>query len=455
MNDRRLGKLPTISQLMDMKPLKELSQRVSSSTVAAGIQAYLEPYRQQILAQAESLPTATLQTLAGDISQWILGTHGGVRTEVINATGQILGESYSACPISDEILKSLALQRSYQPVQQQQANRSDVLRRICRATGADQAIVLENRATAMEILAHQLQGQSAVIPRAMIAKTYEGFDVADFRSWASGNLQELGDSNQVRLDQLKLLSPEDAKTLVWFDRTCFQNIRSEEIPSSLAAIQHARESQKSIWVDLGVGGLKQDDLHQELALSSGAQAISAGAELVLLSGKALLGCSGGAILLAKSELAKVISQQRQAIIGAASDSTIAALDACLRIYESDDRLDDRLPAHSLLTTSVENLELRANRICEQLQVCSWLADVEAVASEPQVLPGGVRQPSWTVQLQAKAEHETEVVARLAIESGIDCQNKSGRFCLDLRSVLPWQDSSIVDQFMLSGCPVEG
>ena len=56
--------------------------------------------------------------------------------------------------------------------------------------------------------------------------------------------------------------------------------------------------------------------------------------------------------------------------------TLAALAATLRLYQDPETAEQRIPLLILLTTSLENLRNRAERLAPQLAACAVVATAE-------------------------------------------------------------------------------
>lgn len=455
MSDSPVNRIPSISQLMELRPLKDLAHKVSSSTVAEGVKAYLQPYQKMAMEAAPTLPYASLQSLASEISDWILGQRGLSRPEVINATGQVLGADFPAGPIAEEILvQAHARRHDYRQATAQENYRQAIEQLLCEMTGAEAALIVSDRQAAFYLISQALSGQKTYVSRSQMSSTFD--QIAVPKLLVEAGVQEVGSSNQIDLASLAGEIEADAEHLLWLDKTNFVASGSDVFPPTLEAIKTLKASGASLWVALGVAGLLPEAIHEELGLCSAKQALSAGADAVLVGGGFLLGGPGCAIVLGKADCVSKLSEVPIARYLQTPPASLAELEVALRIHQSGERVDDRIPVMSLLSTSEENLDLRATRLVEQLSVSPWIAEAEASSAEAFVLPGGIKLPTRHVTLKPSPEGAETLQAHLAGFPSVACWSQNGEeIVLDLRTLFPRNDAQLVSKLVPENNTYEG
>jgi len=455
MSDSPVTRIPSISQLMELRPLKDLAHKVSSSTVAAGVKAYLQPYQKLAMEAAPTLPYASLQSLASEISDWILGEQGLSRPEVINATGQVLGTDFPAGPMADEIIvQAHARRHDYRQATAQASYRQAIEQLLCEMTGAEAALVVSDRQAAVYLLAQSLAGAKAFVPRSQMSATFDGIAVPKLLEEAG--VQEVGSSNEIDLAAITDEINGNAEHLLWLDKTNFGASGANVFPTTLEATAALKASGAKLWVTLGVAGLLPDEVHQQLGLGSAKQVLEAGADAVLVGGGFLLGGPGCAIVLGKAECLAQLSQQPIARYLQASPASLAELEVALRIHQSGERVDDRIPVLSLLSTTEENLDLRATRLAEQLALSPWIEDATTSAADAFVLPGGIQLPSWHLTLKPTDDGAEPLLAHLQAFPAVACwREEAEEIVLDLRTIFPRNDAQLVVKLVPEIGPDEG
>jgi L-seryl-tRNA(Ser) seleniumtransferase len=107
-----------------------------------------------------------------------------------------------------------------------------------------------------------------------------------------------------------------------------------------------------------------------------------------------------------------------------------------------------IPLLQLLTTSVDNLKNRAERLAPQAAAAPAIAEAQAVAGEGNLVGGMLpnRQlPTWRLSLRpATMTVESLATALREGDPSIVGRSQGDRLLLDLRSVFPRQDVAIID-----------
>ena len=125
---------------------------------------------------------------------------------------------------------------------------------------------------------------------------------------------------------------------------------------------------------------------------------------------------------------------------------LAVLGGTLRLYEDAQVAERAVPVLSLIATPLENLRQRAERIGPQM-AATGVATVEVIACQSYVagheVPG---QALATVALALTPQQGTAEQLAAALRLGtpaVVARVSDGRVLLDLRSVLPREDISLV------------
>jgi L-seryl-tRNA(Ser) seleniumtransferase len=178
-----------------------------------------------------------------------------------------------------------------------------------------------------------------------------------------------------------------------------------------------------------------------------AESIRSGADLVLFSGDKLLGGPQCGIIVGRRELVQRIAAHPMMRALRVDKLTFAALAATLRIYRDPQRAREEIPLLHLLSTSIENLRNRAERLAPQLAAARAVRDAQAMADVTFLGGGSIptqQMPTWCVSL-APRELTVDQLAK-ALRTGTPAvvgRVKEDRLLLDLRSVPPRQDRLLV------------
>jgi L-seryl-tRNA(Ser) seleniumtransferase len=127
---------------------------------------------------------------------------------------------------------------------------------------------------------------------------------------------------------------------------------------------------------------------------------------------------------------------------------LAALAATLRLYRDVPTAEESLPLLARLSAPFENLRNRAERLAPQLAAAPAIGQAEVIEGKTYLGGGSVptqQIPTWCVALTPHEMNVDELSKRLRMGTpAVVGRIQQDRLLLDLRSVLPHQDSAIVE-----------
>lgn len=174
--------------------------------------------------------------------------------------------------------------------------------------------------------------------------------------------------------------------------------------------------------------------------------LAAGAELVVVDGSGLLGGPRCGILVGKHSCVERVMQSELAPALTADTMVLAALEATLKVYRDPDAVAHRIPVLQLLSTPLENLKQRCERIAPLLEACDLVASAEIVPHESVWLDTGdsqVADQSWAIVLRpasGSADLITSVYSRATPQ--VVCRAEDDAAWLDFRAVYPRWDQHL-------------
>lgn len=446
-----MDKIPSISQLLEMQPLKQLAGTVSKSTLAAKVGAYLEPYQRRFTDSRGNFQMPSMQKLAVEISQWITGERGDANPFVINGSGRLLSPELTRAPLPEETLATLfQYARDYHLVSEPNgAGEEESVRLLRQLTGAEDALVLGSRRAAQRMAIEAFHTDKPIsISRSQMGQTFDGIHLPGLFESATAQVRELGAVNQTVLGEFVSGAREVGGGVVWFEETNYEQKRSTPQPSFVDVAKACGGESIPLLCDLGLGGPRIDETHEKFAILSAQQALQHGAQGVVMAGHFLCGGPECGIVLGSREFVQRARAQADALYARASNLTLILLAASLRILASEERISDRIPLLSLATTSVENLQLRADSIAQRVSVHPGISSASAIHRTCQVLPGGAELPSVAISLQPTPEAYEAIRHSLSLApSPVSYLEINGALVIDLRGIFPRQDTRIVDKLL--------
>jgi L-seryl-tRNA(Ser) seleniumtransferase len=430
---KALRALPSVNRLLEWLPDLE------HEPARAAARQVLDAERRAILEGGISAP-ADIRVLAGRCRSLAARRAAPSLRRVINATGVLLHTNLGRAPLAEAALEAVSMALSqYTNLEldletgERGSRQNHVAGLLCELTGAEAAMVVNNNAAAvLLVLAGLCRGREAVVSRGELVEIGGGFRVPEVMAESGARLREVGTTNRTHLaDYERALGPETG-LVVKVHRSNFALVghTAEVELAELAAL--GRRAGVSVYYDAGSGALcglpgHQPDLRELIAT---------GVDVLTASGDKTLGGPQAGIVLAGAKLIGRLHTHPLARAMRADKSTIAALEATLRLYR--DGHETRVPLVRMVRAGADELE-RAARGLAAAQGWKRLRP-DVVCSEAQLGGGSdprAAMPSFAVVLCADGFEGGELRRRLLEgDPPVVARVADGSCLLDLRSVLP-------------------
>lgn len=441
-----LRQLPSVNTLLEQAEVRHLAESHAHDLVAETVRAVLAAARQQILSGQPAPPLAEL------IRQVLVRFSGVIRPSlqpVINATGVIIHTNLGRALLSRAARQAMEQAASaysnleYDLAEGRRGSRythaADLL---CRLTGAEAAVVVNNNAGAVILALSALAGgREVIISRGQLIEIGGGFRIPDIMAHSGAALVEVGTTNRTYAgDYEQAINPERTGLLLAVHHSNYQITGFTHQPA-LAELAHlSRRYQIPLMEDLGSGTLLDTEpfgLVHELTIR---ESLAAGADLVTASGDKLLGGPQAGLILGKETI--IARLKKHPLIRAlrVDKTTLAGLQATLLAY-LEERATEEIPVWRMIATDLGSLARRA---------AQWQAALgEAVPCQLQdgfSTVGGGSLPGQTLPtklLAISAASPDALAARLRrADPPLIGRIEADRLLLDPRTVLPEQDDRL-------------
>jgi len=301
-------------------------------------------------------------------------------------------------------------------------------------TGAADALVVNNCAAALVLALDTVAaGREAIVSRGELVEIGGSFRVHEIIARAGVRLREVGATNRTHLGDYVRAIGADTGALLKVHRSNFAQSGFVAEVGVRELVPAAREHGIPILHDLGSGLLVPlDDLGLR-GEPTAADALAAGANVVLMSGDKLLGGPQAGIVVGDAPLIAAMRANPLARSYRVDKGTLAALEATLALYREPARARREVPVLAMLAEPAASVHSRATACAEALR----RAGVACEVTESTATVGAGAFPlsalsSAAVALEGDAERWS---ARL--RSGRDPvigHVVNGRYHLDLRTV---------------------
>ena len=345
-------------ELRDLPSVDELARDVDDPLAVDAARSVLARAREDIQAGRDP----------GDLAARMLGELEGARRpslrRVLNATGVIVHTNLGRAPLATEALARVhEVARGYSNLELDlddgtRGSRQDHLAAlVCRLTGADAALVVNNNAAAVLLaLAALAEGREVVVSRGELVEIGDGFRIPDVLAHSGARLVEVGTTNRTRAADYERAIGPDTALVLRVHQSNFRLVGFTELPrlADVAAVAHAHGL--PLVDDLGSGVLAEIP-----GEPSARESLAAGADLVCFSGDKLLGGPQAGIVAGRAELVEQLRRHPLQRALRVDKLTLAALEGTLLLH-----LDKpaRVPVLRMLGEDVEVVRARATRLAE-------------------------------------------------------------------------------------------
>ncbi len=406
-----LRELPSVDEVLGWPEVKGLVAEFGRPLVTDAIRERLQATREAWAGADASecalpAPAVMAERLGADVRALLSPS----LKAVFNLTGTVLHTNLGRAPLPEAAVAAMRevavgasnLEYDLGPGRRGERNQH-VESWLCRLTGAESSLVVNNNAAAVLLVLNTLALRKKVpVSRGELIEIGGSFRLPDIMARAGCKLVEVGTTNRTHLADYERAI--DSRTAILM-KVHTSNYWVEGFTASVGETELAglaRERALPLVVDLGSGtliDLARYGLPPEPTVGS---MLTRGVDLVTYSGDKLLGGPQAGIISGRASLVARI--RRNPLLRALRPDkvTLAALGAVLRLYADPERLPDRLPALRLMARAPGEIEALARRLAPAVAGrLGESATVEVVPCHSQVGSGALpvgRLPSFALRV---------------------------------------------------------
>jgi len=458
---KALRELPSVAKALDSRPFRGLKRRLGTRLTTALLREELDRLRAEIrggrMEGAELRRGATSAALAGRVERAAAKLAGPSPRVVINATGVVVHTNLGRSVLSEAAARRVSeaaaayMDLEFDLGEGRRGSRLDHLAPLMGRLfpGFDFAVVNNNAAAIMTTLRALARGKEVVVSRGELVEIGGSFRVPDILSASGARLKEVGTTNRTRpSDYRDAITPETGVLLkVHTSNFKIVGFTGEASIPSLSKV--ARKASIPLVVDWGSGDLVdlaplgiRDEMPALKVLESGA-------DLVTFSGDKLLGGPQVGFVVGKRELIERVRKDPLARVCRLDRLLVCALRETLVAYVRGSAFED-VPTLRMLSLSAAQIGRRAGRVRREVARRSGQGERLRVVDGVSKTGGGsspmgerptrllaIRGPDGDAgRLEKALRHGTPpIVGRL----------HEGHLLLDLRTVLPSQDETLIQR----------
>jgi L-seryl-tRNA(Ser) seleniumtransferase len=451
-------KLPRADRLLEAAERAGLLARLGHQPVMEAVRAELESRRAAVLAGAPCPPAGEIE--AALVARLDAEARGALR-RAINATGVVIHTNLGRAPLSAATAAAMAAAaQGYSTLEfdVERGERGDRYHHaagaLCRLTGAEEAVAVNNGAAAVLLSLAALSGArpsgaptpegtpEVIVSRGQLVEIGGGFRIPDVLRRSGAALVEVGTTNRTYAADVEEAVTPRTRAVLSVHRSNFRLDGFVTEPSLAELVALARR--RDLWVvdDLGSGALLPTAPYGLAPEPTVAERVRAGADLVCFSGDKLLGGPQAGLIVGRAAALALVRRHPLLRALRLDKVALAGLAATLAHYERGEALRE-VPVWRAIARPLDELEAAARRW--QARVAGRSPHVEVRRGESAVGGGtlpGETLPTWLLALPSA--DPAALLARLRRASTpVVARIGDGAVLLDPRTVLDGEEPALL------------
>lgn len=361
---------------------------------------------------------------------------------VINATGTILHTNLGRSLLSPKVMQQVIEDSCHYSTLEYNvelgkrgSRHNHVESLICKATGAEAAMVVNNNASAtMLVLSSMASGREVIVSRGELVEIGGSFRIPDIMSLSGATLKEVGTTNKTHVfDYVNAIDPERTGALMKVHTSNYRIIGFTEDVKLKELRKLGDEYHLPVIYDMG-NGLLADLKEYNIFEPTITEAMKEGADIMLFSGDKLLGGPQAGIIVGKKEYIEKMKRHPLARVVRIDKMTLAALEATFFEYQDIEKAKKNIPTLQMLTVSNETLLEKARLLQSKIEMETAIEPCEDFVG------GGsapdVRLSGYALTIHSK-KFTTEQIERHLRKNNIPiiCHITQDKIWLHLRTLL--------------------
>lgn len=427
------------------KALVGLPRQLLKDLVAEFLDLCREEIRAGIVTDESHLSFATLAARAGAYVRARSRPHF---RRVINATGVVIHTNLGRSILAEQAVCAVAEScRHYSNLEmdletgQRGSRYSHVEQLLCRLTGAEAGLVVNNNAAAVLLVLDTLaRGREVVVSRGQLVEIGGSFRIPEVMKKSGAVLCEVGATNRTHLADYERAIGPDTAMLMKVHTSNYRIIGFHKEVDLAELAQLGRQRGLPVYEDLGSGNLFDFSSYGFMPEPTVQQVLKSGVDVVTFSGDKLLGGPQAGVIVGRAEYISRIKKNQLNRALRIDKMTLAALEATLRLYLDPELARRTVPTLAMITAGLDELKVRAGRLRRRLsRELAGLAEVQVRPGFSRVGGGSFPEQDLPTRLVAVSPLSVDVEALrqglLAQDIPVVGRVEDGAFCLDPRTLM--------------------
>ena len=450
--------IPKVDVILEREEIQKLIEKHSRSTVTDLIRTQLDRVRNEISScGSEAQAQERIDAIVPDILEAADRFYTLNMRPVINGTGTILHTNLGRSPVSEEHAERIKeIVTGYCNLEydleagergERYSHFEDLL---CRITGAEAALAVNNNAAAvLLILSTFPKGSEAIVSRGELVEVGGRFRIPEVMEQVGMVLHEVGTTNKTHLSDYEKAIGENTRVLMKVHTSNYRIVGFTEEVSRAELTELAHRNGIAFVEDLGSGvlvDLEKYGLSHEPTVQ---ESVRAGVDVVCFSGDKLLGGPQAGIIVGRKKYIDQMKKNQLLRAIRIDKFSAAALELVLREYLDEEQAVNKIPVLRMISRGALEVKTEAEELLGMLEARNLNAEIAAEPCESQI--GGGALPLERIASTAiviKSLGMTTAALEKALRSAkvpVICRVVNDRILLDARTLFRGDFAVIADE----------
>lgn len=400
-----LKKIPPIDELLGLKEVNLLIDTYNRDFVVGILRHSVDEVRKQLRKVNNELSREEIQKIIlTQIGESITRVTSGTLRKVINGTGVVLHTNLGRAPVSPGALNYLSeMAVNYNNLEldlvagQRGSRYVHIEEILCRLTGAEGALVVNNNAAAVLLgLMTMARGKEVIVSRGQLIEIGGAFRIPEVMKLSGATLKEVGTTNKTYLSDYAEAINEETALLFSAHTSNYKIVGFTQEVDLEQLVSLGRQVGLPVMQDLGSGILFDLSAAGLAAEPTVQDSVKAGADVITFSGDKLLGGPQAGIIVGKKEPIEAMKKNQLTRALRVDKFIIAALEATLLEYLCGNP-QENIPVVQMLMQPPQELYDKARLLCNNLQAGPGKSgQLTARVVEVEDMVGGGAYPTYTI-----------------------------------------------------------
>lgn len=458
MKKELLKALPKMDYLLKEESVIKYIETTNRILVVEALREAIDTCRENIL--EDKIDELNIEEILQDFEKRIKLKSKNHLRKVINASGIIVHTNLGRSLLSKEAAENvMSVIRNYSNLEydieegKRGSRYSHLEYLITKITGAEAALVVNNNAAAVMLVLNTLcNGKEAIVSRGQLVEIGGSFRVPDVMKFSGAVLVEVGTTNKTHLYDYEDNINENTGVLMKIHTSNYKILGFTEEVDGEELQKLGEKHNVPVIEDLGSGVLIDFRKYGFIYEPTVQESVNKKMDVITFSGDKMFGGPQAGIIIGKKKYIDKIKKNQLTRALRVGKMTIAAIEATLRLYLSEEEAVEKIPTLYMMLSDKEIHKKRAQKLVRRLR--NNLNSFSFKVDTGYAKVGGGSLPTETIPsyvIKVKSNKiSTSSMEKLMRENDVALIGRvnNDEFIMDLRTILDEDFDTIVDIFKL-------